>query len=75
MHTDAIESTGTGVAWKAFKEAFPVTLPILAGLDVYKRQGSDICHIFSGWTGREETERTGMGKWNPSFTAHFLQSK
>ena len=34
MHTDAIESTestGTRVAWKAFKEAFPVTLPILAG--------------------------------------------
>ena len=34
MHTDATESTestGTGVAWKAFKEAFPVTLPILAG--------------------------------------------
>lgn len=34
MHTDATESTestGTGAAWKAFKEAFPVTLPILAG--------------------------------------------
>lgn len=31
MHMDATESTGTGVAWKAFKEAFPVTLPILAG--------------------------------------------